>query len=178
MAYHVERASETAPTPDDHSKKDSATEPMDTTQDGAGDRPKTSEAAAQSTGAAKTPEAPRSSEPQAAATGGVFCPFGSIPQNLGAVPKPTPAPVPESEPTTVRLASGRGLQFSENCTQAALKTGSHICVWVQSSALARYVERPHRRHLSSNPGNCSDLPLLNFYTLFFHPRLKVILTML
>ncbi|CAN8018767.1 unnamed protein product [Ixodes persulcatus] len=100
VAYHVERASETAPTPDDHSKKDSATEPMDTTQDGAGDRPKTSEAAAQSTEAAKTPEAPRSSEPQAAATGGVFCPFGSIPQNLGAVPKPTPAPVPESEPTT------------------------------------------------------------------------------
>ncbi|XP_002433496.3 sequestosome-1 [Ixodes scapularis] len=98
VAYHVERASETAPTPDDHSKKDSATEPMDTTQDGAGGRPKTSEAAAQSTEAAKTPDAPRSSEPQAAATGGVFCPFGSIPQNLGSVPKPTPAP--ESEPMT------------------------------------------------------------------------------
>lgn len=101
VAYHVERAAETAPTPDEHCKKDSATEPMDTTtQDGTGNRPKTTEAAAQSTEAPKTPEAPRSAEPQSAAPGGMFCPFGSIPQNLGAVPKPTSAPAPETEPMT------------------------------------------------------------------------------
>lgn len=102
VAYHVERATQPASTSDEHSKKDSATEPMDTAQDGASDSPKATEAtvaAAHSTEAPKTPDAPRSTEPQATATGGVFsCPFGSVPQNLGAIPKPTPSAVPETEP--------------------------------------------------------------------------------